>query len=186
MAGADRRRFGSPRRTDPAMTERGEAEKRRPRKPATALQYAVRLLSARPYSEKKLRDKLAGRDYDQSDIEYALRRLREERLIDDRRFAEDFVRARLSLRPRAAAVLARELRQRGIAATLARSVTEELAPRDSDEGLARELIRRKQSAYVNLDPITRHRRLSSLLARRGFSYDTIRTVLQKTDFDSED
>ena len=168
------------------MTERDEAEKHRPRKPATALQYAVRLLSARPYSEKKLRDKLTGRGYDRSDIEYALQRLRGERLIDDRRFAEEFVRARLSLRPRAAAVLARELRQRGIAAGLAKSVAEELAPRDSDAELARELVRRKQSAYKNLEPETRYRRLSSLLARRGFSYDTIRSVLREERHDPEE
>jgi len=168
------------------MTASDNRETRRPRKPATALQYAVRLLSARPYSEKKLREKLAAREYERGEIEYALRRLREERLLDDRRFAEEFVRARLSLRPRAAAVLMRELRQRGIAGPLAKSVAEELAPRDSDAELARELIRRKQTAYKNLDPEKRHRRLSSLLARRGFSYDTIRSVLREEYLEPEE
>lgn len=168
------------------MTASDDRETRRPRKPATALQYAVRLLSARPYSEKKLREKLAARGYEPSEIGYALKRLCDERLLDDRRFAEEFVRARLSLRPRAAAVLARELRQRGIAAGLAKSVAEELAPRDSDAELARELVRRKQSAYKNLEPETRYRRLSSLLARRGFSYDTIRSVLREERHDPEE
>ncbi|MBU0508116.1 recombination regulator RecX [bacterium] len=165
------------------MTERTGPQ--RSRKTATALQYAVKLLSARPYSEKKLRDKLTGREYEPAEIEHALRRLREEKLLDDRRYAEDFVKTRLALRPRAAAILARELRQRGIASNLAKKVAEELAPRESDEELARELIRRKLSAYASLDPVTRHRRLASLLARRGFSYDTIRTVMRERSGENE-
>ncbi|MDD5088272.1 MAG: regulatory protein RecX [bacterium] len=168
------------------MMLRDDAEIRRPRNPATALQYAVKLLASRPYSEKKLREKLSTRGYESSEIGLALKRLRDERLLDDRRYAEEFVRARLSLRPRAAAVLVRELRQRGIAGPLAKSVADELAPRDSDMELARELIRRKQPSYKNLDPETRHRRLSGLLARRGFSFDTIRSVLRENALEPED
>ena len=153
--------------------------KRKPQ--GTALQHAVALLARRSYSERRLREKLAGRGYEAADIGQAIRRLREENLLDDRRYAEDFVRARLTLRPRAASVLARELRQRGIAAKLAQEVAAALAPRESDEELAHDLIRRRASLYSALDETTRRRRLAALLARRGFSYHIIQKVLRFDD-----
>jgi len=160
------------------MNNSEHSGKRRRYTNLTALQYAVKLLSSRPYSEKKLREKLGMRGYERSDIDLAIDRLRRERLLDDRRFAEDFVRARLATRPRAASALARDLRQRGIAARLAKEVAEEIAPHDMDEELAKELVRRKETMYLSLDPLTRRRRLAAFLARRGFSYDTIEKVLR--------
>ncbi|MFZ5433805.1 MAG: regulatory protein RecX [Calditrichota bacterium] len=154
-----------------------DGSRRRPTS-LTALQYAVKLLSSRSYSEAKLREKLLARGYEAGDIDYGLERLREKRLLDDRRYAEEFVRTRLTMRPRAASILIRELRQRGIAQRLAKQVTDELVPREANEDIARDLIRRKLAVYAKLDPMTRRRRLAALLARRGFPYDTIDKVLR--------
>ena len=166
------------------MTRDEHAVPKRSRRPkGTALQYAVKLLAVRNYSEKKLREKLAGREFDQEEIAASVARLKEERLLDDRRFAEEFVRARLATRPRTGIALQRDLFQRGISRPLAQEVIAELAPPAQDEALALELVRRKWSLYESLDDQTRRRRLMSLLARRGFPYDTIEKVL-KSDFDS--
>ncbi|RPH95134.1 regulatory protein RecX [candidate division KSB1 bacterium] len=147
------------------------------RKPATALSTAVRLLSARPYSERKLREKLT-RKFSREEIDYAIQRLKDERLLNDRKYAEDFVRARLAARPRTGVALLRDLFQRGVPRTIAQDVVKELAPKESDEKLARELVRRKATHYAGLDEQTRWRRLSSFLARRGFSFDVIQKVLR--------
>ena len=145
----------------------------------TALQYAVKLLAVRPYSERKLREKLLGRQYVTADVREAIERLRRERLLDDRRYAEDFVRARLQSRPRAGSRLVTDLLTRGIPLGLAKEVVVQLVPPTDEVPLARELVRRKQAQYGDLDKDTRWRRLAGLLARRGFSYDTIREVLGK-------
>lgn len=153
----------------------GRASAKPPR--ATALQHAVKLLSARPYSAAKLREKLLLRGYPAPESDAAIRRLIAERLLDDRRFAEDFVRARIAAMPRSGGILSRELRQRGVSPAIAKEVVAALAPPDNDESLARELLRRKAKAYAGLDDLARKRRLSAFLARRGFSYATIRRVL---------
>jgi len=145
--------------------------------PATALSHAVKLLSARPYSERKLREKLATK-FPRDEIDHAVRRLRAERLVDDERFAEDFVRARVATRPRSGFVLVRELMQRGIARSAAQEVVNRLVPAESHENLARELLARKQAMYRGLDEPTRRRRLTAFLARRGFSYEVIQKVLR--------
>ena len=73
------------------------------------LQYALKLLAARDFSQAELRRKLQARfgDVPQSVIETLLAR----RFLDDRRFAENYVARRPN---RAAARLRGELIQRGI------------------------------------------------------------------------
>jgi regulatory protein len=150
------------------------------------LEYAVKLLSARAYSEKKLREKLLAKKYAPEEIDPALKRLHETHLLDDRRYAEEFVRSRLATRPRAAIALLRELAQKGIARTIAQEVVARLAPKEEDLKLARELVARKNAQYAGLDEQTRRRRLTSLLARRGFSFETIGKVLKmRLDADDE-
>ncbi len=153
-------------------------ETRRPK--GTALQYAVKLLSVRPYAERKLREKLLGRQYEAAEVREALERLRRERLLDDRKFAEEFVRARLKARPRAASRMVTDLLAHGIPLTLAKEVVQDVMPNEDEVPLARDIVRRKQAQYAHLDEETRWRRLAGLLARRGFSYDTIREVLGKS------
>jgi len=145
--------------------------------PVTALSHAVRLLSARPYSERKLREKLANK-FPRDEIDHAIRRLCAERLLDDQRYAEDFVRVRVATRPRSGFVLVRELMQRGIARGMAQDVVNRLVPAESHENLARELVSRKRAMYRGLDEPTRRRRLTAFLARRGFSYEVIHKVLR--------
>ncbi len=168
-----------------ARSKGGEPRKER-KAPATALQYAVKLLSARPYSEKKLKEKLYARKYLTPDIRTALERLKRERLLDDRKYAEDFVRARMAARPRGATRMVTDLLARGIPLILAREVTTELMPRTDEVPLAREFVRRKQAQYAHLDDDTRWRRLAGMLARRGFSFDTIRKVLQRDGMIEDD
>jgi regulatory protein len=149
----------------------------------TALQYAVKLLSTRPYTERKLREKLYGRQYTTPEIRSALDRLKRERLLDDRKYAEDYVHARMAARPRAATRMVTDLLARGIPLALAREVTAELMPKSDELTLAREFVRRKQAQYAHLDEDTRWRRLAGMLARRGFSLDTIRAVLKQAPDD---
>jgi regulatory protein len=154
----------------------GRPQRSRPK--VNALQYAVRLLSTRAYSENKLREKLALRQFTPEEIAAAVARLKAERLLDDRRFMEDFIRARLASRPRTGAALVRDLILRGIPRKLAQEAVQELSPPEDELPLAVEVVRRKLSVYVSLDEPTRRRRLASLLARRGFSYATIQKVLR--------
>ena len=160
------------------QSENQQVRKERKAQP-TALQYAVKLLSARPYSERKLKEKLYGREYAGSEIHAALDRLKRERLLDDRKYAQDFIRARMAARPRGAARMITDLLGRGIPLTLAREVVTELMPKVDELPLAQEFVRRKRAQYDHLDDQTRWRRMAGMLARRGFSLQTIRAVLKK-------
>ncbi|MCL4305972.1 recombination regulator RecX [bacterium] len=152
------------------------SERKPPREPV--LPYAVKLLAARNYSTRKLRDKLKLRGYDIAEIESAIEKLRERRLLDDERFAEGFVRTRIETHPRGKDALVRDLVSRGISASSARKAVSESLSEDQELQLAKDLIARKGRQYAGLDKVTRTRRLTALLSRRGFRVDTIRKALQ--------
>jgi regulatory protein len=141
------------------------------------LKYAVKLLAQRPYSEKLLREKLRRFDYLPQEIESAIAELKQKRYLDDRQYAEDFVKMRISSRPRASSALVTELLSKGIGLALAKEVVDQLCTVGDEEKLARDLLARKQAQYASLEPHVRKRRLAALLARRGFRPDTIHRVL---------
>ena len=62
-------------------------------RPATAVEFAIAVVASRSTPEKKLRERLTAR-YDAVEVEAALARLRELRLVDDTAWAERFARDR--------------------------------------------------------------------------------------------
>ncbi len=76
----------------------------------SALSRALSLLARRGYSEAELRKKLAG--YPEAEVEAAIARLRDWGYLDDRAYAEAFVRARKARW--GPAKLRFALRQRGV------------------------------------------------------------------------
>lgn len=153
-----------------------------PKEPA--LPYAVKLLSARAYSVKKLRDKLYNRGYHRDEIEEALGKLRAKNLIDDERYAEGFLRTRLETRPRGKTALVRDLLSRGVEMSTAKHAVDHAVGKEDELKLALDLLKRKARQYESLDENTRRRRLVALLARRGFKPDTIYKALDLSDSDN--
>jgi regulatory protein len=157
-------------------------ERKRPKE--DALPYAVKLLASRSYSTRKLKDKLKLKGYEAEEIEQAIQKLKAKNLLNDARFAEGFVRTRIESHPRGKGALIRDLVTRGISGATAKQAVNENLDGDREFELARELLRRKSKQYASLDPETRKRRLTALLARRGFRPGTIFKVLDLPADDS--
>lgn len=148
-----------------------------------AREAALRLLSHRARSAAELRRRLERREVPPRIVSETLAWLEERGYVDDRAFAESFVRDRLRLRPRGRAGLIQELRRRGVGEAMAVVVLDDvMASEEVDEqGLAREAARawarRNTSLLRNLDDRERRlrarRRLYGHLARRGFDPDAV-------------
>ena len=105
--------------------------------------------------------------------------LLEKRLLDDRAFVTFWVTNRLQFRPMSRRLLLKELRMKGIDEELLQNFLQEGSlPVESD--LARQLLERKARQLNRKDPVD-VKRLQGYLARRGFSYETIREVLKESD-----
>jgi regulatory protein len=166
-----------------ADLERAEAEDRLWR----ARQDAFAFLAYRARSTAELRRRLAVRGHDPATAQRVLEDLLRSGYLDDDAFGQAFARDRLRSRPRAPRLIERELRARGLAPdTAGDAVAEALLDHGRSElDLARDVV----AAWVRRNPppgggdpdraLRRRRRLHGHLARRGFSGDLIRAVLEE-------
>ncbi len=150
---------------------------KRERKPATALQRALGLLTRREHSRKELTRKLMSRGVDAADVEAAVDKLTAAGWQDDRRFAESLVRSRAStgygpLHLRA------ELATHDLPAEVREAALDEF---DGDwVEIARDLVARR-FARID-DPASASARPPDFLIRRGFPGDVVRHAV-RTDAD---
>jgi regulatory protein len=138
-----------------------------------AYQRALRYLSRRPHAEREIRDKLFRNRVPSEICERVIKRLRSASLLDDFEFAEAWVENRREFRPRSAKALRHELKQKGVT-----SAAIEAALRDfDDEAAAWDAGRKAARRYGSLPQETATKRMLSYLARRGFSYQITRKIV---------
>ena len=147
----------------------------------TAYNYSLDLLAARAYTERNLKRKLVQKEFDPSEIESALDRLKANGLLDDSKFAANFARQRLVVAGAAIRRTKQELARKGIdaeTATQAVNAILEDEPVDTEASLER-IAKKKLNSMGDLDPQIRKRRLFAFLARRGYELDDIKRVVDR-------
>ncbi len=141
----------------------------------TALNRALYFLSFRARSQQEMQSYLLKKGYQPALIEGVITRLREEKLVDDLDFAQNWVENRQRLRPRSQSVLKFELRQKGIAES---DIEQALLSSSLDDfELAMKAGRKLTQRYQLLDKLEYTRKLGAALQRRGFSYSIVRECL---------
>lgn len=151
---------------------------RRERKPATALQRALGLLTRREHSRKELTRKLVSRGVDAAEVEAAVDKLTNAGWQDDRRFAESLVRSRAASGYGPLHIRA-ELGTHDLPAEVRQLALDDF---DGDwTGIARDLVARRFGRID--DARTRERKAADYLIRRGFPSDVVRAVVR---FPTED
>jgi regulatory protein len=103
----------------------------------------------------------------------ALERLKRSGIVDDIRFAQVWTENRSEFRPRSRRALRRELRMKGISDEVIDTTVDEMLP---EEELAYQAGIKYARRLVGSDRFEFFRKLGGHLARRGFSYDTIKSV----------
>ncbi len=131
-------------------------------------------------SEGEVRRKLREKDYDDAIVTQVVERLRELEYLDDAAYARDYVRGRFAHRGYGPVRLRQELRRREVDAAL---IEDALAEQLDEEALlqaARDHARKKWDLLdPGEDPRRRRQKLFAYLQRRGFTYDTIRRVVDE-------
>jgi len=144
---------------------------------AKATDSAIRLLTSRPRSVREIRDRLKRKQFDDETIDRVITRLRDWRYIDDEAFARYWVENRESNRPRGRRLLEHELRLKGVDRD---TVAEAIDDAEIDERTgALEIGRAKLRSYRNEEGSVARRRLGAFLARRGYGYEVVKSVLDE-------
>lgn len=147
-----------------------------------AYRAAVRILTKRAKSSGELRRKLREYGHGADAIDWTLARLAELGVLDDEQYAHMVVRSQLSRKPAGRRLLAGKLREKGIEQSIIdRVLDEQLGDRDL-LGDARKLARQAARTISDRhESEVRKRRITGRLARRGFDFDVIRTVVDELD-----
>ena len=144
------------------------------------------MLTAAPRTQAQLATALRRKGIPDDVAEAVLGRFAEVRLIDDAAFAAAWVESRHHGRGLAGRALAAELRQRGVAQPDIQAAVASLDP-ERELATARELARRRLSATRGQPLVTRVRRLTAMLARKGYpaglAYRVVREALDQEGID---
>jgi len=147
---------------------------------------ALRILRYRFNSEHELRRKLAAKRFQKGDVDAAIERLRQEKWIDDERFAGSYIRTRMAKRVGPGRIK-RELSAAGVdRATADRSLSENRDDERTSSDLAaiadkrrRILVRRHGEEYVR--SAEGKSRLAAYLIHQGYPVDQVRELLRVSD-----
>jgi regulatory protein len=146
-------------------------------------------LTGQPRSRAELSGKLAKKHVPGAVAERLLDRFEEVGLVDDQAFARAWVQSRQPGKGLARRALAQELRRKGVEDEVARTALDEVDPDDELEA-ARLLVRRKLRTASSLGRDTAMRRLTGMLARKGYPaglcYRVVREELDRIGHDTED
>jgi regulatory protein len=145
----------------------------------TAYNYALNLLAARPYSSSALRRKLGQKEYEAADADDAIRRLLDNGLLDDAKFAEQFARSKMLSTGASKRRVTQDLYRKGIKADVATQAIANVVEQDEiDPAAVIERVARKKLAQLgDLEAVVLRRRLFAFLARRGYDLDEIKRVV---------
>jgi regulatory protein len=146
-------------------------------------------LTGQARSRHELEAKLAKKGVPADLGRRLLDRFEEVGLVDDAAFARAWVQSRQSGKGLARRALAQELRRKGVPDEDAKAALAEVDPDDEVEA-ARALVRRKLRSVARLDRQTAVRRLSGMLARKGYgagvSFQVVREELDAAGHDVAD
>jgi regulatory protein len=155
--------FGNPRKVE-TETELYEA--------------AVRALMRRAYSVYEMKQLLGRRTEDDHLLRTVMDRLKRAKMIDDERFAKQFVRQRTEIRRQGKFRIARDLRARGVLDRHIEAALAETAKETNEGAVVRQRLERKLRSFHGEIGENKMASMYRSLLRAGFSADVVRRELE--------
>ena len=156
---------------------------------AVARKILLDQLTGQARTRSELAGKLAKKGVPDDLAARLLDRFEEVGLVDDEAFARSWVQSRQPGKGLARRALAQELRRKGVDDEVARVALDEVDPDDEVEA-ARTLVRRKLRTVARLDRDVAVRRLTGMLARKGYPagvcFRVVREELATLGHDTDD
>ncbi|MDA1192241.1 MAG: regulatory protein RecX [Candidatus Poribacteria bacterium] len=143
-----------------------------------AKEAALNFLRLRDYAAGEMIERLKRKGFDEDAAAHAVESLKTLGLISDEAVAKEHVRSRLRSKPKGRIALRRELFRKGISRDTIERALITMDDRDERDAALR-AARQQLPRYQTLTVEVRHRRLYHFLLRRGFTYETVASVLKE-------
>jgi len=129
---------------------------------------ALRLLNQQDRSESQIRLHLQCQGIPDEIVNEVIERLVRAGLVNDERYAQNWVDNRNEFRPRSRRALAYELKLKGVS----KEIADQALSRVDEDQLAYQAARKQARKLQHLPQPEYRQKMLSFLARRGFSYET--------------
>ena len=146
------------------------------KKTGSAYDEALKFLTPKARTVREVENRLDECDHSEMEIFETVERLKNSGLLNDEKYAADFIESRLNTKPVSRAKLREQLAGHFIAPDIidsALSVVTDEAELANARAVAEKYYRR----FEGLEPSERLRRTGLRLASRGYGFDDIRTAL---------
>jgi len=137
-----------------------------------------RLLKFRIRSEKEIRNKLKAKRLADNIIDETVSYFKELDLIDDRRFAKEWISSRL-LKPFGIKRIRHELEAKGIECDTLEEELKKAFQDNREEDIVFQLAKNQAGKYKGIEPLKAKQRIFGYLSRRGFNTDAIYKAIKQ-------
>jgi len=141
----------------------------------SAYQKALNFIAYKPRTTFDVRKKLMDGGYPDQIVETILEKLLEKGYLNDQQFAENWIENKSLNKPRGKKLIRLELKQKNIDQEI---IDEAVNQMEQEEELAFRAAERYHKRLLNLEEDVFKRRLTGFLIRRGFSFSTVRPIVE--------
>lgn len=146
---------------------------------------AYRYLTIRAHSRHEVERKLRDREFPPETVAAVIDHLQRLGYLNDEQFARQWASSRVRTRGFGRRRIEQELRQKGIGREIIRETLAGLFEESPELDVARREAEKKLRTLGRFEPEVRKRRLAGFLERKGFSSETIRSVLRQVSWKDE-
>ena len=146
--------------------------------PGRAYLSGLKMLARRELSEAQVRTRLARLHFEPDHIEDALKRLRQEHALDDRRVAIACARTEVRIRQRGRARVVRQIESLGIGRDIAHAAVSEVFSELDETALLEQALEKRLRRGATLEDPATARRVHRYLIAQGFDASRVSAALR--------
>jgi len=144
-----------------------------------AQSYAYRLLSVKERSLREMEERLKAKGFADDCILKVIEHLKRNNFINDGKYAQEWVKASSTYRPKGVFAIKKELARKGLDASLVEEALKDPEAGYDEYEVARSLAAKKMKSMGETGKMKIKKNVYGLLARRGFSFEVINDIVDK-------
>lgn len=148
--------------------------------PKEALLKAAAYCAYQERTQQEVRTKLFSYGLEPDDVEELIVRLSQEKLVDEERYAQSYVRGKYGLKKWGRRKILQGLKGKGISDYCIRQGLKEINPETYEQNLLY-LLEKKNATEKERNPFARRHKLSYFLLSKGYENDLVQDALKSLE-----
>ena len=144
---------------------------------------AYKILGLRLRSVFEMEGRLREKGFEEDVISRVIKKLKEQKYLDDEKFAEAWVLDRINLQPRGSFMIKMELKEKGVASEIIEKKLAGLLPFEKELEMAEKLFDKKmkiiKAGDAKLSKEKVYQKMANFLRGKGFAGEVVRRVMEK-------